>query len=127
MERGEMKVAGLGFRREASMSSLREALAAAGGADGLDALATASDKADAASLVSLARELGLPIKAIPADLLAGVETATHSARIAAMRGAGSLAEAAALVAAGRRARLISTRIVSRDRTATVAIAEGDGE
>jgi cobalt-precorrin 5A hydrolase len=127
MERREMKVAGLGFRREASLASLREALAAAGGADGLDALATASDKADAVSLVSLARELGLPIKAIAADALAGVETPTHSARIAAMRGTGSLAEAAALAAAGRHARLLAARIVSSDRTATVAIAEGDGE
>jgi cobalt-precorrin 5A hydrolase len=127
MERREMKVAGLGFRREANISSLREVLAAAGGADGLDALATASDKADAASLISFAHELGLPIKAIPADVLARVETATHSARIATMRGTGSLAEAAALAAVGRQARLISTRIVSRDRAATVAIAEGDGE
>ena len=37
-----MKVAGLGFRREANIDSLREALVAAGGARGLDALATAS-------------------------------------------------------------------------------------
>jgi len=122
-----MKVAGLGFRRDADIASLREVLAAAGGADGLDALATASDKANAASLLSFARELGLPIKAIAADVLAGIETSTHSARIAALRGTGSLAEAAALAAAGRSARLISARIVSRDRTAVVAIAEGDGE
>jgi cobalt-precorrin 5A hydrolase len=125
MERRKMKVAGLGFRREANIDSLREALVAAGGAGGLDALATASDKADAPVLVSLARELGLSIKAIPADQLEGIETSTRSARIETMRGIGSLAEAAALAAAGRHARLVSARIVSRDKTATAAIAVGD--
>jgi cobalt-precorrin 5A hydrolase len=125
MERGEMKVAGLGFQREANIDSLREALVAAGGARGLDALATASDKADAPVLVTLARELGLTIKAIPAEQLAGIETPTRSERIETMRGVGSLAEAAALAAVGRRGRLVSTRIVSRDKTATAAIAEGD--
>ena len=35
-----MRVAGLGFRKEATIESLREALVAAGGARGLDALAT---------------------------------------------------------------------------------------
>ncbi len=120
-----MKVAGLGFRREANIDSLREALVATGCARGLDALATASDKADAPALISLARELGLTIKAIPAEQLAGIETPTRSDRIEKMRGVGSLAEAVALAAAGRHARLVSTRIVSRDRTATAAIAEGD--
>jgi cobalt-precorrin 5A hydrolase len=122
-----MRVAGLGFNSEANIESLRDALAAAGGAGGLDALATASDKADAAALLALARELGLTVKAVLAEVLAGMETTTHSMRVAATRGTGSLAEAAALGAAGRNARLISTRVVSRDRTATAAIAEGEGE
>jgi len=120
-----MRVAGLGFQRQASLDSLREALLAAGGIHRLDALATASDKATAPVLIALARELGLPIKAIPADQLAAIETPTRSARILSMRGTGSLAEAAALAAAGPYGRLVSTRIVSRDRTATAAIAEGD--
>lgn len=120
-----MKVAGLGFQRQASIDSLREALIAAGGARGLDALATARDKADAPVLIALARELGLTIKAIPAEQLAAIDTPTRSQRIETMRGTGSLAEAAALAAIGRHGRLVSTRIVSRDRTATAAIAEGD--
>jgi cobalt-precorrin 5A hydrolase len=127
MERGEMRVAGLGFRKEATIEALREALGAAGGAQGVDALATAIDKSDAAVIVALAHELGLTIKPVPAELLARVETATHSARIETMFGTGSLAEAAALAAAGRRARLVSARAVSRDKTATAAIAEGEGE
>jgi cobalt-precorrin 5A hydrolase len=127
MEHGEMKVAGLGFNSEANIESLRDALAAAGGASGLDVLATASDKAGAAPLLALAHELGLTVKAVPAEILARIETPTQSERVAALRGTGSLAEAAALAAAGRRARLVSTRVVSRDRAATAAIAEGEGE
>jgi cobalt-precorrin 5A hydrolase len=126
MERGEMRVAGLGFRKEATIEALREALTAVGGARGLDALATATDKAEAAIIVALAHELGLTIKPVSAEVLARVETATHSTRVETMFGTGSLAEAAALAAAGRRARLVSARSVSRDKTATAAIAEGEG-
>jgi cobalt-precorrin 5A hydrolase len=122
-----MRVAGFGFRKGATIESLRDALAAAGGACGLDALATVTDKAEAAAIVSLARELELTIRPVPAETLAGVETSTHSVRIETMFGTGSLAEAAALAAAGRRARLVSARAISRDKSATAAIAEGEGE
>lgn len=121
-----MKVAGLGFRQDVTLASLREALAAAGGPEGLAAMATVSDKADAEPLKQLARECGVPIKAIPADVLASVETPTQSKFVTEKFGTGSVAEAAALAAAGPRARLIATRAVSHDRTATAAIAEGDG-
>ncbi|WP_448042572.1 cobalamin biosynthesis protein [Bradyrhizobium liaoningense] len=120
-----MKVAGLGFRSDVTLASLREALATAGGSEGLAAFATVSDKADAEALKQLARECGIPIKAVPADRLAGIDTPTQSKRVAEKFGTGSLAEAAALAAAGPRARLIATRVVSQDRAATVAIAEGD--
>lgn len=120
-----MKVAGLGFRQDVTLASLREALAAAGGADGLAAVATVSDKADAEPLKQLARECGVPIKAIPADVLASFDTPTQSKLVTEKFGTGSVAEAAALAAAGPRARLIATRAVSQDRTATAAIAEGD--
>lgn len=122
-----MKVAGLGFRTSATVASLREALDAAGGSDGLAAVATVSDKADAPALKVLAQELGLPIRGIPAAILAEIKTATQSEFIKARFGTGSVAEAAAVAAAGRGARLISVRAVSQDRMATAAIAEGDGE
>jgi cobalt-precorrin 5A hydrolase len=122
-----MRVAGLGFRKEATMEALRDALVAAGGAKGLDALATASHKAGAAVIVALARELDLTIKPVPIEVLARVATATRSARIETMFGVGSLAEAAALAAVGQGARLVSARATSRDKTATAAIAEGEGE
>ena len=121
-----MRVAGLGFRQGVNVATLREVLDAAGGPVGLSALATIGDKAATSALVSLAGELGLPIRTVPADRLTGIETVTRSERIAARFGVGSLAEAVALVAAGRNARLVGQRAVSQDRTATAAIAEGDG-
>ncbi|QIO99712.1 cobalamin biosynthesis protein [Bradyrhizobium symbiodeficiens] len=121
-----MKVAGLGFRKEVTLASLREALLAAGGPEGLAAIATVSDKADAEPLLQLARECGVPVKAVPADVLASVDTLTQSKFVTEKFGTGSVAEAAALAAAGPRARLIARRVVSQDRTATAAIAEGDG-
>ncbi|MCC8936095.1 cobalamin biosynthesis protein [Bradyrhizobium sp. Arg68] len=122
-----MKVAGLGFRQDATLASLREALDAAGGHTGLAAVATLRDKADAPALRLLADELGLPIRGISAERLDGIKTATQSALVNARFGTGSIAEAAAIAAAGRGARLIASRCVSRDRMATAAIAEGDGE
>jgi cobalt-precorrin 5A hydrolase len=121
-----MKVAGLGFKMDATLASLREALLAAGGTEGLAAVATVSDKADAEPLKQLARECGVPIRGVPADVLANIDTPTRSQRIIEKFGTGSVAEAAALAAAGPRARLIATRAISRDRTATAAIAEGEG-
>ncbi len=121
-----MKVAGLGFKRDVTLASLREALLAAGGPEGLAAVATVSDKADAEALKQLACECGVPIKAVPAETLAGINTPTRSRLIVEKFGTGSVAEAAALAVAGPGARLIATRVVSQDRTATAAIAEGDG-
>jgi len=121
-----MRVAGLGFRQGVAVAALREALDAAGGPHGLAALATISDKATTGALVALAGELGLPIRNVAADRLGGIATATRSERIESRFGTGSLAEAVALVAAGRNARLVGARTVSQDRTATAAIAEGDG-
>jgi len=122
-----MRVAGLGFRRDVTLASLREALVAAGGGEGIAAVATVSDKVESDALKRLARELGVPIKSVRAEVLVGIATLTRSEFVKARFGTGSVAEAAALAAAGRHARLISTRTVSQDRTATAAIAEGEGE
>lgn len=118
-----MKVAGFGFRRAATEASLAAALAAAGGAAGLTALATAADKADHPALAALAARLDLPApRAVPLATLAGT-TATPTPRAPARYGGKSLAEAAALAAAGPGARLLSPRATSPDRHATCAIAE----
>lgn len=122
-----MKVAGLGFRRDVTLASLREALAAAGDCQTLAAIATVSDKAETEAFRRLANELNVPIKAISPEALAGIVTLTQSERIKATFATGSVAEAAALAAAGGRARLLTSRVVSQDHSATAAIAEGDGE
>ncbi|WP_149587697.1 cobalamin biosynthesis protein [Tabrizicola flagellatus] len=117
-----MIVAGFGFRSGASGAALREALARAGGAAGVTHLATVQGKAG--GLADLGRELGLPVIAVPDAALRGQETVTQSQRVAARFGTGSLAEAAALAAAGPGARLRGPRAVSADGMATAAIAEG---
>lgn len=121
-----MKVAGLGFRRAVTVTALREALEKAGGPEGLSALATAVGKTDAPALCELADGLGLPIRAIAPEELAGAPVEHDSARVTLLFGTGSLAEAAALCAAGRGARLIVGRVVSTDGMATAAVAQGEG-
>lgn len=121
-----MIVAGFGFRNLAPQSALTEALGAALAlAPGvrLDALATARHKAAAPVIQSFAATMALPLCAVE---VAGQETPTQSARIVARFGTGSVAEAAALLAAGPGARLIVGRVVSADGMATAAIAEGKG-
>jgi cobalt-precorrin 5A hydrolase len=118
-----MIVAGFGFRAAVSPAALRDALRiAADGHAPVSALATLADKV--APLVPLAEALGLPLIAVPADRLAAVTPATRSAASLRARGTGSVAEAAALAAAGPGARLIGPRSISTDRMATCALAEG---
>jgi cobalt-precorrin 5A hydrolase len=116
-------VAGLGFRRGADVAALRAALAALGAVH-IDRLATAADKADAAALRQLAAEMGVMVVAVDAGLMAAQPVVTHSARVIALRGTGSVAEAAALAAAGDGARLIAPRVISSCGMATAALAEG---
>ena len=117
-----MIVAGLGFRKDASVDSLRDALHAAGG-QAAQALATAEDKACAPQIRALAAELALPLHAIPIAALENQLTLTQSARVQSIYGTGSLAEAAALVAAGPGAQLRCQRVTSHDGKATAALAE----
>lgn len=119
-----MRVAGIGFRSLASSEALKEALSlAVDQTDGLpvDAIATAHAKATAPVFVALCDQLGVPLCAVD---VAGVDTPTQSGMVQDLFGAGSVAEAAALIAAGPGARLIVGRVVSRDGMATAAIAEG---
>jgi len=122
-----MRVAGFGFSSRATLTSLRSALGrAVGGAD-LTALATAADKADAPAMRALAQELGLKVHAVALTHLATQAGASLAPAVPARYGAHSVAEAAALAAAGPGARLVVGRVVSNDRLATAAIAEGNGE
>ncbi|MCW3781997.1 cobalamin biosynthesis protein [Defluviimonas salinarum] len=120
-----MRVAGIGFRRAATVASLRDAVERAGG--GAELLATAASKAEAPAARELAAELGLRLCGLDRAVLEVEETLTHSARVAERFGAGSVAEAAALAAAGPGARLLGPRVVSGDGLATAAIAIGRDE
>lgn len=114
-----MRVAGLGFRRGASAESLKAALALVGEAQ---ALATAEDKVAEPGFARLARELGLPVHAVSRAAL-GAQGVEGSARVMAEFGTGSVAEAAALAAAGPGARLVIGRRTGPDGMAVAAIAE----
>ncbi|WP_245990004.1 cobalamin biosynthesis protein [Tabrizicola piscis] len=122
MERGAMIVAGFGFRSGATTGALQDALARAGGAAGVTHLATAAAKAE--GLAGLSAALGLPVVSLEPEALAEQAVMTQSDRVAALYCTGSVAEAAALAAAGPGARLRGPRAVSADGTATAAIAEG---
>lgn len=111
-----MIVAGFGYRRGASAASLRAALAIAQtDAPPITHVAAPADK------LPLLAELGQPVVAVA---VAGVDTPTQSDASLAARSTGSVAEAAALAAAGPGARLLVPRQISPDRMATCAIAQG---
>lgn len=118
-----MIVAGFGFRGEATVASLRDALAATLHTD-IAMLAVPDDKAHATCFQDFAQELALPIVSIQPDMLMAAETTTQSAHSLDYRGTGSVAEACALAAAGPQATLITKRHISPDKMATCAIAKG---
>lgn len=122
-----MIVAGLGFRAGAGLESLRAALGLANEGTGPDLLATAAGKEHSTALRTLADEMGLEIHPVTPERLTAQTTLTQTPVSLATHGIGSVAEAAALAAAGLGARLIATRQISPDRMATCAIAEGDGQ
>lgn len=121
-----MIVAGFGFRGAASAASLHDAYARAqqaqGGTPRADLLASAADKTQSAAFVAFARELALPVAPIPPAALRAAPTVTRSPHAEAARQTGSVAEAAALAAAGPRGRLLGTRVISGDRLASCAFA-----
>lgn len=118
-----MIAAGFGFRTGAGLSSLRAALTLAQrGQPPVALLAAPQDKL--AALTPLAEEMSLPLIGLPPEVLASTQTLSRSAASMAARGTGSVAEAAALAAAGTDARLLTLRHISPDRMATCAIAQG---
>ncbi|APX25625.1 MAG: precorrin methylase [Rhodobacteraceae bacterium] len=120
-----MIVAGFGFRTSAGPESLRDALARAGQRP--QRIATAEDKATSRAFIDFAQAEALPAQAIPPDALTAQVTLTASSRVLAERGTGSVAEAAALAAAGPGARLLGPRVFSSDRMASCALALQDLE
>ncbi|WP_027171950.1 cobalamin biosynthesis protein [Methylobacterium sp. 10] len=121
-------VAGIGFRHSATakeiVALIHRALVESGHApDRLRAIATAEDRADEPSIVKAAAAFSLvPIGMAPAEMIAvDCRVPTRSGRIEASRGVGSVAEAAALAAAGEGATLILPRISSHSVTCALAL------
>jgi cobalt-precorrin 5A hydrolase len=123
-------VAGIGCRRGTSApeieAAIRAALAQAGVAAGaLSAIATTAAKHDEAGIESAAASFGIHVVLVPDMELkaAGERTKTRSERVLMLTGVPSVAEAAALAAAGPSARLISPRLVLGSATCALAASE----
>ena len=113
-----MIVAGVGCRRGAPApdieTAIRTALTQAGiAANALDAIATAQAKGAEAGIAATVEKLGVRVVLVPEVELkaAGARVTTRSERVLALTGVPSVAEAAALAAAGPSARLVGPRLV----------------
>jgi cobalt-precorrin 5A hydrolase len=122
-----MIVAGVGCKRGAPApdieAAVRAALARANiSADALDLIATIAAKRGEAGIQAVAEKLGVSVIVVSdADLqTASDRTETRSERVLALAGVPSVAEAAALAAAGPTARLISPRLVVGAATCALA-------
>jgi len=123
MEHDNMIIAGIGFRASATPKSLQIAYDSAcqtAGIAGVDGLASIAEKIVSPVLQQFAADKSLSLQSV---IIKGVITPTQSARIQSQYGTGSVAEAAALVAAGPNARLICPRITSPCGRVTIAIAQ----
>jgi cobalt-precorrin 5A hydrolase len=123
-------VAGVGCRRGVPApeieAAIRAALAKAGiAANALGAIATAIAKQNETGIEIAAANFGVSVVLVSdAELkAAGARAATKSERVRALMGVPSVAEAAALAAAGPSARLIGPRLVTG--SATCALAASD--
>lgn len=113
-------IAGLGFRDEAQLASLLDALERAKARE-VRRLALPARKAGHPLAAELQR-IGYDLLWIGDAALAAVSTPTQSAIALAVYRTGSVAEACALVAAGPRAWLSAPRALSEDRFAAAALA-----
>ena len=118
-----MIVAGFGFRSAATGGSLMDAFTIAG-IQTVDAIATADDKSQTSTFAEFAKSIGARIIPVSAQNLSDAQTPTKSLASQTHRRAGSVAEAAALAAIGKGAKLLAPRSISQDRMATCAIAQG---
>ena len=123
-----MMIAGIGCRRGAPAAdveaAVRAALARANVSEAaLDAMATTAAKGNEAGIEAAAAKFGVAVVLVPeAELKAANErTETRSERVLTLTGVHSVAEAAALAAAGPNARLVSPRIVVGSAACALAV------
>lgn len=120
-------VAGVGLRAgtaaEEILACIDLALGAIGARrDEIARLATLATRSGEDGLAAAARTLGSPVSAIPDEALRGFEAgcATRSTRIQSLYGVGSVAEAAALAAAGPGGVLVQPRVTTQRVTCALA-------
>jgi cobalt-precorrin 5A hydrolase len=113
-----MIAAGIGCKRGAPASDIEAAIRAALAwaridADALDVIATIEAKSEEAGIRAAAKKFGVTLIVVPRMELAAANgrVETHSERVAALAGVGSVAEAAALAAAGPTSKLIVPRLI----------------
>jgi len=125
-----MRIAGIGCRRGVLAEDVLAAIALARldlDDTPLEALATIAAKADEYGLRDAARRLGLEVLVPSGEALANAagRVATHSGRVLQITGLPSVAEAAALAAAGPQSLLVAHRVAVGGATCAVAEAPGD--
>ena len=124
-----MIAAGIGCRSDAPASdietAIRTALAHAHlDADALDVIATIAAKENETGIRGASTAFGVSLIVVPERelLAANARVETHSARVTAFAVVGSVAEAAALAAAGPRSTLIVPRLTVGAATCALAAA-----
>nr|WP_041756812.1 cobalamin biosynthesis protein [Bradyrhizobium sp. ORS 278] len=122
---------GIGCRRDASLYAIENVIAQALSAaklvvDDIAVVATARDKMRESGIIEAAKRIGCPLLGLTQDELAAVAdlAVTRSDVVQRLKGVPSVAETAALAAAGRNARLIMPRLANA--SATCALAQGEG-
>jgi cobalt-precorrin 5A hydrolase len=122
-----MIAAGIGCKRGAPASDIEAAIRAALtrariGADALDVIATIDAKGAEAGVRATAEKFGVAVIIVPQlELTAASDRVeTHSERVSALAGVGSVAEAAALAAAGGASKLIVPRLIVGAATCALA-------
>ena len=127
-----MIVAGIGCRRGARVAAIVQSIEAALATCGLgllklQALATAAGKSDEPGLCEAAARLSLPLIALTEEDLvrAAPGALTRSQRVLDLKGVPSIAETAALAAAGRNARLLAARVSNKEASCAIAIGESE--
>lgn len=123
-------IAGIGCRKGASATQVREAITAALVGSGVSRdllrfIATADFRGAEPGIVAAANALCLPLLVVPIADLESVapHTITHSERVVALTGLPSVAEAAALAAGGCSARLLAPRTVAGPVTCALVTSE----
>jgi cobalamin biosynthesis protein CbiG len=123
--------AGIGARRGIAAQEIVDLVRRVAAQHGVDIsqlkLCALESKAQEPGLHEAARQLGVDLVFLPLDALRARKgaSATHSPRVQAMFGVGSVSEAAALVGAGPGSRLVAPRLATPTAACALAIADED--